>query len=65
MLGCGSYEVSIFYVVSPRGSVCVLSLSYFSFVGSSSKPCNYYLPLSMGEHHIQKCSKNNSGGKKK
>ena len=49
MLGGGGDEVSIMPVFYPRGTVSVLSLNYFSSVGSSSKPSHPYL-LSLLEY---------------
>ena len=62
MLGGGGDEVSIMPVFYPRGTVSVLSLDYFSSVGSSSKPSHPYLPLSLGVHRIQEYFKKNRGG---
>ena len=38
---------------TPRGTVSVSSLGYFSSVGSSSKLSHPSLPLFLGAHHIQ------------
>ena len=40
-------------------------LSYFSSVGSSSKPSHHYLPLSLGARHIQEYIKRKSGRKQR
>ena len=47
------------------GMVIVLSLSYSSSVGSSSKPSHPYLPVSLVARHIQEYFRNNSGRKRK
>ena len=64
VLGCGGDEVSVMPVVYPHGAVSVSSLSYFSSVGSSSKPSHPYLPLSLGVHYIQEYFKKKSGREK-
>ena len=61
VLGCGGDEVSVMPVVYPHGAVSVSSLSYFSSVGSSSKPYHTPLPLSLGVHPIQEYYKKKRG----
>ena len=65
MLGGGGEDVSIVPVVHSRGTVSVLSLGYFSSVGSSSKPSHPSLPVSLGSRHIQEYFKDNRGRKRK
>ena len=45
-------EVNIATFVYPRGTVSVSSLSYFLSIGSSSKPSNPHLPVSVGARQI-------------
>ena len=61
-LGYGGDDVGIMSVVSSCGSFSVSSLGYFLSVGYSYKPSHYYLPLSIGEHHIQEYLNKNRGG---
>ena len=65
MLGDGCDEISIVTFVYPRGMVSVSSLGYFSSVGSSSKPSNTSLPVSIGVRHIQEYFKKKRGRKLK
>ena len=51
--------------VYPRGTVSVSSLGSFSSVGSPSKPFHYYLPVSVGAHHIQEYFNKKRGRKRK
>ena len=51
--------------VYPRGTVSVSSLGSFSSVGSLSKPFHYYLPVSVGAHHIQEYFNKKRGRKRK
>ena len=53
MLGGGGDEFSVIPVAYPRRTVSVSSIDYFLSVGPSYKPSHYYLPLSLGVHHIQ------------
>ena len=64
VLGYGGDEVSIMSVVSPRGSVSVSSLSFFSSIGSSPKPSHSSSPLSLGACYIQEYFKKKRGGSK-
>ena len=63
VLGGGGDEVSITPVVNPHGMVSVSSLCYFSSVGSSSKPYNPSVTLSLGVHHIREYFKKKRGRK--
>ena len=65
MVRGGGVNVSIRPVVFPCGKVSVLSLGYFSSVGSSFKPSNPSLPLYIGVNHIQEYFNKNRGRKKK
>ena len=65
VLGGGGDEVIIMPVFYPCGTVSVSSLSYFSSVGSSSKPSRPPLPLSLIIHHIKEHFNNNRGRKRK
>ena len=62
MLGNGGKDVSIVPFVYPRRMASVSSLGYFSFVGSSSKSSNPYLPVSVGALQILEYFKNKRGG---
>ena len=64
VLGGGGDEVSFMPVFYSRGTVSVSSLSYFSSVGSSSKPSRPSLPISLGVHRIQEYFNKNRGRKK-
>ena len=48
----GGEDVNIVPFVYPRGTVSVLSLGYFSYVGSSSKPPHHPLAFSLGSRHV-------------
>ena len=61
----GGDEVSIVPFVYPSGTVSVLSLGYFSSVGSSYKPSHPSLPLSLRARHIQEYFKKKRGRKRK
>ena len=61
----GGDEVNIVPFVYPRGTVSVLSLGSFLYVGSSSKPSHTSLPLSLGARHIQEYFKKKRGRKLK
>ena len=61
----GGDEVNIVPFVYPRGTVSVSSLGSFLSVGSSSKPSNPSLHLSIGAHHIQEYLKKKRGRKRK
>ena len=61
----GGYEVNYVPFVYPRGTVNVSSLGPFSSVGSSSKPSNPSLPLSLGAHSIQEYFNRKRGIKRK
>ena len=63
--GDGGGDVSIVPVVYPRGTVSVSYLGSFSSVGSSSKPSNPSLSVSLRARHIQEYSKNKRGRKRK
>ena len=52
LLGGGGGEVSIMSVVYLHGLVSVLLQSYFSSIGSSTKPSHSYFPVSLLEHTI-------------
>ena len=52
MIGDGGEDISIVSVVYPRGTMSVSSLGSFSPVGSSSKPSDTSLPVSLGARHI-------------
>ena len=65
ILGGGGDEVSFMPVFYPRGKVSVSSLGSFSYVGSSFKPSNPSVPLSIGVHRIQECYKKKRGRKLK
>ena len=64
VLGGGGDEVSFMPVFYPRGTVSVLSLDYFSSVGSSYKTSHPYLPLSLGVNLIKEYFNKNVGGGK-
>ena len=53
VIGGGGDEISIMPAVYLRWTVSVSSLSYFPYVGSSSKPSHPSLPFSLGACHIQ------------
>ena len=61
MLGYGDNEVIIMCVLYTHGLVSVLSLDYFSFVESSSKPSNSYFTLSLIEIHVKDYLKKRGG----
>ena len=61
----GGDEVNILPFVYPRGTVSVSSIGSFSSVGSSSKPSQPSLPLSLGAHNIQEYFKRKRGRKRK
>ena len=61
----GGDEVNYVPFVYPHGTVSVSSLGSFSSVGSSSKPSNPSLPLSLGAHNIQEYFKRKRGEKTK
>ena len=61
----GGDEVNILPFVYPHGMVRVSSLASFSYVGSSSKPPNPSLPLSIEARHIQEYFKKKRGRKRK
>ena len=61
----GGDEVNYVPFVYPCGTVSVSSLGSFSSVGSSSKPSNPSLPLSLGVHNIQEYFKRKRGRKQK
>ena len=63
VLGGGGEYVSVMPIFYPRGMVSVSSLSYFSSIGSSSKPSHPYLPISLGVHRIQEYFKKKRGRK--
>ena len=65
VLGDGGEDVSIVPIVYPHRTVSVSSIGYFWSVGSSSKPSNPSLPLSLRERHIQEYSNNKWGRKRK
>ena len=65
MLGYGGEDFSIVPVVYPRGTVIVSSLGSFLSIGSSSKPSNTHLPVSVGARHIQYYFKKKMGRKRK
>ena len=65
VLGGGGDEVSFMLVVYPHGTVSVSSLGYFLSVGSSSKPSNNSLPLSLGLHLIKEHFRKKRGRKRK
>ena len=65
MLGYRGGEVRIMSVVSPRESVSVSSIGYFSSIGSSSRPSHSSFNLSLGSRYIQEYFKKKKGRKQK
>ena len=65
MIGVGDGKFSVMSVVSLHGLVIVSSISYFSYVGSSSKISHSSLFIYLGERRIQEYSKKKRGRKKK
>ena len=65
LLEGGGDEFSLMPVVYPHGTVSVLSLGYFSSVGSSYKPSRTSLPLSIDVHHIEYYLRKKRGRKQK
>ena len=65
MLGGGGDDISVIYIVYPRGTISVSSLGSFSSVGSLTKPSHPSLTLSFEVHHIQDHPKKKRARKRK